>query len=131
MIRGLDTSFLIQVEVAGHPGHENARALMERLLDQGDLLGLAPQVLGEFLHVVSDPRRFERPLDMDQAVRRAQFWWDAREVERIHPSTESTRLFLSWMTQHRLGRKRMVIVRNILIRIQKRTMLFMCKVYLP
>jgi predicted nucleic acid-binding protein len=68
----------------------------------------APQVLTEFLHIVTDPRRFERPLPMEQALARAQFWWKAREVRHVYPTAESTVLFLDWLDQHKLGRKRLL-----------------------
>lgn len=106
MIKGLDTTFLVQAEIVGHPGHAAARALLERILGEG--LALAPQVLAEFVHVVTDPRRFERPLEMSQALARADLWWRGSEVSRILPSDESTGLFLRWMAEHRLGRKRLL-----------------------
>jgi predicted nucleic acid-binding protein len=107
MAKGLDTTFLIEAEVAGHPGHRAARALLARLLEEGPL-ALAPQVLSEFVHVVTDPRRFERPLSVTQALARAELWWRAREIAHVFPSEESTALFLRWMAEHRLGRKRLL-----------------------
>ena len=65
-------------------------------------------MLAEFLHVVTDARRFARPLEMSEARRVALEWWTAREVEQVYPDEEATRLFLSWMEQHRLGRKRLL-----------------------
>lgn len=108
MRRGIDTTFLVQTEVAQHPGHTRARAKLDELLDAGDRLVLAPQVVAEFLHVVTDLRRFSRPLSMDQALERAEFWWDAKEVTHAFPTTESLRLMTEWLRQHRLGRKRIL-----------------------
>jgi predicted nucleic acid-binding protein len=108
MIRGVDTTFLVEVEVAGHPNHETARTRLDALLSQGDSLAIAPQVLAEFVHVVTDPKRFSRPLTVSQAVVRAQVWWDAREVVRIFPTDDSCRLFLEWLAEHNLGRKRLL-----------------------
>lgn len=108
MASGLDTTFLIQAEVAEHPGHAASRALWRRLLDEGEPLALAPQVLAEFVHVVTDPRRFEHPLDMRQALERAELWWHGREIVHVLPSRESTDLFLRWMGEHALGRKRLL-----------------------
>lgn len=108
MIRGLDTTFLVQVEVARHPGHAAAKALLDRLLMTGDTFAVAPQVLGEFVHIITDERRFEHPLTPQRALDRAQVWWNAREVVQVYPNAASTRLFFSWMKQHRLGRKRIL-----------------------
>jgi hypothetical protein len=59
---------------------------------EGPVLALAPQVLTEFIHVVTDPRRFSRPLAMVEAVERAQHWWEAREVRPMLPGVDATRL---------------------------------------
>jgi len=108
MNRGIDTTFLLQVEVAEHPGHERARGRLGKLLRAGDVLVLAPQVLAEFIHVITDARRFSRPLNMDSAIERAETWWNAKEVAHAIPTEESIGLFLRWMREHRLGRKRIL-----------------------
>ena len=105
---GLDTTFLVQVEVLEHAGHAEARALLDSLLRHGETLALAPQVLAEFVHVVTDSRRFSCPLEVSVALERAEHWWQSGEVMQVLPSLDSTALFLSWMTQHRLGRKRIL-----------------------
>lgn len=108
MLHGLDTTFLVQVAVAMHPGHGAARSLLDRLLLRGDTFALAPQVLGEFLHVITDEKRFEQPLAPQRALDRALAWWNATEVVQVFPGAEATRLFFMWMKQHRLGRKRIL-----------------------
>lgn len=108
MAEGLDTTFLVEAEVQEHPAHRQARRLLDRLLDSGRPLGLAPQVLAEFVHIVTDARRFQRPLSMPEAVARAELWWGAREIQPILPTRDSSLLFLRWMAEHRLGRKRLL-----------------------
>lgn len=58
MTHGLDTSFLVATEVTGHPDHVAARTLASSLRNQGDRFALAPQALAEFVHIVTDPKRF-------------------------------------------------------------------------
>ena len=72
MMHGLDTGFLVAAEVTEHAAHADARAILARLLAAGDLIGIAPQVLAEFIHIVTDPRRFTRPLDVATAQRVAE-----------------------------------------------------------
>lgn len=110
MIHGIDTTFLVQVEVREVPGHEEVRGcLNEALLSRyPQPLALAPQVLTEFVHVVTDPRRFVSPLSMEEALEKARGWWEASEVKQVYPSLDSTRLGLLWLRQHRLGRKRLL-----------------------
>lgn len=106
---GIDTTILVHLEIAESPDHERAKGLLRRVVFEGnEEVALAPQVLTEFLHVVTDPRRFERPLTMEQALTKARFWWSAREVRHVYPSAESTALFLDWLGQHQLGRKRLL-----------------------
>ena len=109
MIHGIDTTFLVQLELREVPGHAAARLwLDEALAKQPQPVALAPQVLTEFIHVVTDPRRFASPLSMDEAIAKAQGWWEASEVKPIYPSLDSTRLAMLWLRQHRLGRKRLL-----------------------
>jgi hypothetical protein len=44
------------------------------VLTAGDVIAVAPQVLAEFIHVVTDPRRFAQPLDMNAARHVAEQW---------------------------------------------------------
>jgi predicted nucleic acid-binding protein len=67
MTHGLDTGFLVAAEVVEHAAHVDARATLARLLGAGNLFAIAPQVLAEFIHVATDPRRFAQPLDMAAA----------------------------------------------------------------
>ncbi|MGB7161085.1 MAG: PIN domain-containing protein [Tepidisphaeraceae bacterium] len=106
---GADTTFLVQLEIAEHPQHAAAQATLRReVIDSTQPLVLAPQVLAEFVHVVTDPRRFANPLSIDRALDQAAFWWNATEVRHVFPTSDSTRTFLEWMRAHRLGRKRLL-----------------------
>jgi predicted nucleic acid-binding protein len=109
MIYGVDTTFLVQIELREVPGHEAARLWLDQALAKHPQpLALAPQVLTEFIHVVTDPRRFATPLSMDEALAKALGWWEACEVKPVYPSMDSTRLAMLWLRQHRLGRKRLI-----------------------
>jgi predicted nucleic acid-binding protein len=108
MIHGLDTGFLVAAEVKEHTDHVAARDTLSRLLAAGDLIAIAPQVLAEFIHIVTDSRRFSQPLDMTAAKQLAEQWWTAREVVRVFPDDAATRQFLAWLQQFSLGRKRLL-----------------------
>ncbi|MBI3925780.1 MAG: PIN domain-containing protein [Armatimonadetes bacterium] len=108
MAKGLDTTFLVEAEVVGHPAHAESRGLLHELIGGQEPLALTPQVLAEFVHVVTDPRRFEHPLEIGQALTRAALWWEGSEITHVLPSAESTDLFLRWMAEHQLGRKRLL-----------------------
>jgi len=103
---GVDTPFLIAHTVLEHPQHSQAVAYCEQLLSEDKLLALCPTTIDEFLHVVTDPRRFEHPLTMPKAILIAQTWMQSQETTYLLPNENSNRLHLDWMLQHRLGRKR-------------------------
>jgi predicted nucleic acid-binding protein len=108
MIHGLDTGFLVAAEVAEHMEHSTARQTVALLVAADDRIAIAPQVLAEFIHVVTDPRRFSQPLDAEGARRIAEQWWTARDVQRVFPNNSAAQQFLAWLQQFSLGRKRLL-----------------------
>jgi predicted nucleic acid-binding protein len=105
---GADTSFLIAVEVTEHSEHQGARQLLAALIARGDRIALVPQVLAEFVHVATDPRRFQVPFPMEKALEHSERWWNAKEVDQVMPADAAVALFHKWMRQHHLGRKRVL-----------------------
>jgi predicted nucleic acid-binding protein len=97
MTHGLDTGFMVAAEVVEHAEHVAARGMVSRLVGSGDLIAITPQVLAEFIHIVTDPRRFARPLEIAAARQIAGQWWTAREVVRVFPNDDATRQFLPWL----------------------------------
>lgn len=105
---GLDTGFLVAVEVTEHALHASAQKLLAGLIRDGHRLSLAPQVLAEFVHVVTDERRFDAPLSVDVARNLAEQWWTASEVDHVAATSVSVEQFFKWHREHRLGRKRLL-----------------------
>ncbi|NLF25161.1 MAG: hypothetical protein GX589_05815 [Deltaproteobacteria bacterium] len=105
---GVDTTFLVQLELSALDVSVAARRLLGRVLQEGAELGIAFQVLSEFMHIVTDTKRFTFPLDMSQAVDRAKYWWEAREVRQIIPSVSECALTFKWLEKYGLGRKRLL-----------------------
>ena len=85
-----------------------ADELLGRLLEEGRKLAVAPQMLAEFVHVVTDSKRLKEPLSMEEALARAEYWWQAREVVRIYPEGDAVSTWIEWLRDHRLGRKRLL-----------------------
>jgi predicted nucleic acid-binding protein len=108
MIHGVDTGFLVVAEMREHPEHSTARATLSRLLSAGDVLALAPQVLAEFMHVVTDSRRFTQPLDMTIARQLAEQWWTSKDVVHVVANEMAVQQFLAWLQKFSLGRKRLL-----------------------
>ncbi len=105
---GIDTTFLVEAEILGHPNHEKAREYKQRIPDSPDTFAIAPQVIEEFIHIITDPKRFEKPLTMRQALNRSQQWWNSIEVEQVYINDHTVSWFLTWMERYGLGRKRIL-----------------------
>ena len=108
MTYGIDTDYLVALEIRDHIHHEAADLLLGQLLDSGHDVAVAPQTLAEFIHVVTDPRRMRDPLEMGEAIQRAESWWEAKEVVRLFPNDRSVGDWLVWLNRHRLGRRRLL-----------------------
>jgi predicted nucleic acid-binding protein len=105
----LDTDVLVNWLIRGSPFHRRARRLVENeVRRRSGSIGLVPQVLHEFLHVATDPKRFERPLSMPQAIALARELWDAQEVVRIIPQPTVMHRTLELLSTLSLGRKRIL-----------------------
>jgi predicted nucleic acid-binding protein len=105
---GIDTSWLIEVSLRAHPGYAAARATLRQFAEAEATLALAPQVLSEFVHAVTDGKRFQHPLSMSEAIAAAESWWNSDSVRHVYPTVESVRLGFQWMRQYDLGRKRVL-----------------------
>lgn len=107
MSLALDTNVLIPWLVSSAPRHEEARAVVLAEIERdGGRIALAPQVCWEFLHVVTDERRFERPCSMEEATALLRAVWNARETERLPSTAEVVPRVVELLREHRLGRKR-------------------------
>jgi predicted nucleic acid-binding protein len=95
---GLDTTVLIAYEIEEALGHLNIRRHIETASKSGaENYALCPQVLQEFIHVATDPRRFEKPLSFADALQRSRAWWEAVEVTQCHPGERAWEQAWSWM----------------------------------
>ncbi len=82
--------------------------MVQKLAESGEKMALAPQVVAEFVHVVTDSRRSAVPLAVSTALERAVEIWNAATVLQVFPDAAAVSQFLVWMHQYRLGRKRLL-----------------------
>ena len=99
MTVAIDTDFLVAVEIRDHLFHKPADTLLGRLLEGGHKLAVVPQMLAEFVHVVTDSKRMKEPLSMEEALARAEHWWQAREVVRIYPDGDAVTTWIEWLRE--------------------------------
>lgn len=82
MKRGPDTNVLVSAHMASLPEHGVVRGYFEGQLVRRDVtLVLTPAVLHEFVHVVTDPRRFDPPVAMGEALALARLYLGKANVE--------------------------------------------------
>jgi predicted nucleic acid-binding protein len=106
--RGLDTNVLVYAHVAALPEHGVVREFLAGQLVRRDVtLFVTPSVLHEFVHVVTDPRRFEPPVGMGEALALARLYLGRANVECVATDAEALGEALNLVDRHRLGRKRL------------------------
>jgi predicted nucleic acid-binding protein len=108
MTVAIDTDFLVRLSILEHPKRDETCRVRDFHLDHGDRFAIAPQVLAEFVHVVTDAKRFEHPLSIQTALELSQNWRNAAEVDQIFPTNEAMEWFHDRMGRYRLGRKRIL-----------------------
>ncbi|MBR4437452.1 MAG: type II toxin-antitoxin system VapC family toxin [Spirochaetales bacterium] len=103
---GVDTTWLIDLEIPDSPRHKGAVQLFEQWKKKHSSLAIFYLSFLEFQHLVSDDRRFNSPLTMAQAVDRSWYWIDNDRIKVIYPTETAFKRAQLWMAMYRLGRKR-------------------------
>ncbi len=105
---GLDCNILVQLALADHPANTATMAAVQAETQGGGRLAVPSLVVTEFLHVVTDERRFAPPLTMGEAVDWIEDFLANSAVSLLDSSSDSMRQTLRWMRQFSLGRKRVL-----------------------
>ncbi len=105
---GLDCNILVQLAIADHPANARTLTAVESETQQGTKLVFPSLVATEFLHVVTDERRFAPPLTMPEALDWMQDFLASPAVSLLQPTPASMDQTIRWMRQFNLGRKRIL-----------------------
>lgn len=105
---GPDCNILVQIALQDHPANSASVAAVEAEVQRGNSLAFPPLVINEFLHVVTDERRFSPPLSMSEALDWMEGFLANTGVKVLEPTVASTEQMLRWMRQFNLGRKRIL-----------------------
>lgn len=107
MKRGVDSNVLIYAHIPALKDHVRVREFMLGQLSTAEAtLVTTPGVLHEFVHVVTDPRRFEPPVVMSEALAIARLYLDRSNVEIVSADEPALAETFRLMDRHGLGRKR-------------------------
>ncbi len=105
---GIDTCFLVDLTMSGSPRHEGAMTLFNRWKKTNKNLCIFYNVFLEFQHIVTDAKRFENPMTMEQAMNQVWFWKEQDRIKVIFPDDKSFGRAQVWLNQYKLGRKRLI-----------------------
>ena len=104
---GIDTCFLIDLYWENSPRNKNARALFSQIANNESVkVAVYYNCFNEFLHVITDSKRFENPLSVSEAISVIDYWCDIDRVTVLYPDDTSFKRTLAWMNRYQLGRNR-------------------------
>ena len=105
----LDTDIIVHWLMSGARHHRAILAFLQsHLARSGAQIAIVPQVLHEFIHVVTDPKRFESPLPMATTIDLARSLWESHEVRQVQATSRSVARTFELLTEYKLGRKRIL-----------------------
>jgi len=80
----LDTNILVHAYNKASPHQKKASNVIKKAV-QGEIEAyLAPQILYEFFAVVTNPKRVEHPMPVDEAADLCVDLWECREIEKAN-----------------------------------------------
>jgi toxin-antitoxin system PIN domain toxin len=82
----VDANILLYAEDQLSPHHAKARTWWDAELSSSSPVCLCWTVLGAFIRIGTNPRVFERPLSLDQAIARIQSWLDQPCTRIVNPT---------------------------------------------
>ncbi len=89
----VDANILLYAEDALHPRHEQARVWWDTQLSGTGTVCLCWTVLCAFIRISTNPRVFENPLSLEQALARVQSWLDQPCTRVIRPTERHWTVF--------------------------------------
>lgn len=105
---GLDSNVLVQLALQDHPANKATVTLVENEIRTGSRVVFPSFVEDEFLHVITDERRFTPPLTMIEAMNWLEKFLESPAVGLIESTNESRIQMRCWMREFKLGRKRIL-----------------------
>ncbi len=95
----VDANILLYAEDQLSPPHERARTWWDAQLSGADAVCLCWTVLCAFIRIGTNPRVFEHPLTLKQAISRVQSWLDQPCVRLIYPTERHWTVLQSLLTE--------------------------------
>ena len=107
MILAVDTNVLVYAHLPAAQEHDKVRGYLLGCLSQPETtLVVTPLVLHEFVHVITDTRRFEPPVTMSQALGTAGLYLKRSNVTCLSMDEDVVADAFRLLERYALGRKR-------------------------
>ena len=94
----VDANILLYAEDSLSPRHKPARAWWDGQLSGTTPVGLCWLVINAFIRIGTNPRFFEHPLSLDQAISRVESWISQPCARLIHPTERHWVVFQEMLT---------------------------------
>ena len=86
----LDSCFLIDLYWTDSPRHEGALDFFEtKIKPSKEKILVFYNVFNEFIHVITDSKRFENALSVKQAIEIVDNWCDIENIVVVYPNDDS------------------------------------------
>jgi uncharacterized protein len=95
----VDANILLYAEDSLHPRHETARTWWDAQLSGTEIVCLCWTVISAFIRIGTNPRVFENPLSLEQALARVQSWLDQPCTRVIRPTERHWIVFQQVLTE--------------------------------
>ena len=94
----VDANILLYAEDSLHPRHQKAREWWDGQLSGTTIVCFCWTVLSAFIRIGTNPRVFEYPLSLEQALARIQSWLDQPCTRVIRPTERHWTVFQHMLT---------------------------------
>jgi len=94
----VDANILLYAEDSLSPQHTRARSWWDGQLSGTTPVCLCWLVINAFIRIGTNPRVFEHPLSLDQAISRVQSWFGQPCTRLIHPTERHWVVFQEMLT---------------------------------
>lgn len=94
----VDANILLYAEDSLHPRHQQARVWWDDQLSQTGPVCLCWTVLSAFIRIGTNPRVFEHPLSLEQAIALIQSWLDQPCTRVVRPTERHWTIFQQMLT---------------------------------
>lgn len=107
MAVGLDSCFLIDLYWEDSPRHSAVLEKFNEIAANGQEVCVHYNCFNDFIHVITDSRRFENAFSMEEALAVVDEWRDLENVKILFPDEQSFGRSVAWLTIYKLGRDRL------------------------